>query len=67
MGYEFEFDEKLGTDRIITKGDLFGIPIFFSSMLSGQRALDTGSEKRLIWHIKRVNRILESENPQNKI
>jgi hypothetical protein len=64
MGYEFEFDEDLGTDRIVTKGDLFGTPIFFSSMLSGQRALDTGSEKRLVWHIKRVDDML-NENTKN--
>ncbi|HUV03057.1 MAG TPA: hypothetical protein VMW67_06425 [Desulfobacteria bacterium] len=30
------------------------IPIFFSSMLSGQRALDTHSFRRLKWQIKRV-------------
>ena len=28
------------------------IPMFFSGMLSGQRALDIGSYERLIWHIK---------------
>jgi len=28
------------------------IPIFFSGMLSGQRALDLGSRKRLVWHIQ---------------
>jgi len=27
-------------------------PIFFSGMLSGQRAIDNGSKERLIWHIK---------------
>jgi len=27
-------------------------PIFFSGMLSGQRALDNGSKERLKWHIK---------------
>jgi len=30
------------------------VPIFFSGMLSGHRALDTGSKKRLIWHIKKA-------------
>lgn len=61
MGYEFEFDGDLGTPRIITEGPLLGKPVFFTSMLSGQRALDHGSEKRLIWHIKRVNGMLYSE------
>ena len=28
-----------------------GIPIFYTSMLTGQRALDLGSFNRLIWHI----------------
>jgi hypothetical protein len=28
------------------------VPIFFSSMLSGQRALDRWSYERLVWHIK---------------
>jgi hypothetical protein len=32
------------------------IPIFFSSMLSGQRALDEGSFERLRWHIRKALR-----------
>lgn len=35
------------------------IPIFFSGMLSGQRALDLGSKKRLIWHIKKAKDWIE--------
>ncbi len=31
-----------------------GQPFFFSSMLTGQRALDKGSLERLIWHINEV-------------
>lgn len=30
------------------------IPIFFTSMLTGQRALDTGSYERLVWHIRKA-------------
>ena len=30
------------------------IPILFSSMLTGQRALDTHSLRRLKWHIKTI-------------
>jgi hypothetical protein len=51
MGYEFKFDDEIGTHRIITNGPLFSVPIFFTSMLTGQRALDKGSFKRLVWHI----------------
>jgi hypothetical protein len=54
MGLEFEFDENLGTYRVIKNEKLENIPIFFTSMLTGQRALDKGSFKRLIWHIKFV-------------
>jgi hypothetical protein len=30
------------------------IPVFFSGMLSGQRALDTFSRERLIWHMRKA-------------
>jgi hypothetical protein len=30
------------------------IPLFFTSMLTGQRALDNASLRRLIWHIKKT-------------
>lgn len=39
------FDEKIGTYRFN------GIPIFFSGMLSGQRALDIHNRKRMAWQI----------------
>jgi len=55
MGYEFEFDDEVGTDRIIKKPNLQS-HAFFTSMLSGQRALDNGSKQRLIWHIEKVLR-----------
>jgi hypothetical protein len=29
------------------------VPLFFSSMLTGQRALDRHSRKRLVWHVGR--------------
>ena len=34
-------------------------PIFYTSMLTGQRALDLGSFHRLVWHIKNCISILE--------
>jgi hypothetical protein len=33
------------------------VPIFFSGMLSGQRALDVHSRERLVWHMKLALRI----------
>ena len=45
IGYDFVWNEDFGT--YIYKNNAF----FFTSMLTGQRALDNGSYKRLIWHI----------------
>jgi len=53
MNYDFEFDYELGTDKII-KAEKLKPYTFFTSMLSGQRALDKGSRQRLIWHINKV-------------
>lgn len=51
LDYRFIWNEKLGTYTY--KKCIF----FFSSMLTGQRALDKGSFERLIWHIKYVNQL----------
>jgi len=48
IGYNFTWDKALGT--FTYKGN----PFFFTSMLTGQRALDNGSYQRLIWHINFV-------------
>lgn len=48
LGLDFKWDEALGTYRYQ------GVPTFFSGMLSGQRALDTGSHRRLTWHVQRA-------------
>lgn len=38
------------------------IPILFSSMISGQRALDRGSYNSLLWHIRHIRRnIIQSD------
>nr|WP_319273536.1 hypothetical protein [uncultured Draconibacterium sp.] len=58
LKFEFEFDENLGTERIVNHSLLAGTPVFFSSMLTGQRALDRGSYRRLIWHINYVKRMI---------
>ncbi|WP_439483652.1 hypothetical protein [Cyclobacterium plantarum] len=54
MGLEFKFDEDLGTEIIINNSELANTPVFFTSMLTGQRALDKGSYRRLVWHISYV-------------
>lgn len=48
MDYRFIWDSELGT--YLCQGH----PFFFTSMLTGQRALDNGSYERLIWHIQMV-------------
>jgi hypothetical protein len=54
MGLEFKFDEDIGTEVVINNPELENTPVFFTSMLTGQRALDKGSYKRLIWHVNYV-------------
>lgn len=48
------FDESIGTHKIVNNFDLEGTPVFFTSMLTGQRALDNGSYDRLVWHINYI-------------
>ncbi|MBL0316357.1 MAG: hypothetical protein IPP69_11475 [Flavobacteriales bacterium] len=60
VNFEYEFDYKIGTPRIVSEGPLNDKPIFFSSMLSGQRALDRGSFERLGWHINYVLNIINN-------
>lgn len=60
LGYQFKFDHKLGTDVITNdKSNLKSVPVFFTSMLSGQRALDNGSFERLKWHVKKVVKMID--------
>lgn len=55
LDYDFQFDEEIGTYRLISAiPKLNNVPVFFTSMLTGQRALDNGSFERLVWHIKQV-------------
>ncbi len=54
MDFDFKFDDKIGTYRINNNNKLENTPVFFTSMLTGQRALDLGSYERLIWHINFV-------------
>ena len=43
----YSINEKFGTPLLNQS-----VPVFYTSMLTGQRALDLGSFNRLIWHIK---------------
>lgn len=54
MNFEFEFDYTIGTYRIINNPDFKDTIVFFSGMLTGQRALDNGSFERLKWHLNKV-------------
>ena len=55
LGYNFKFDPLIGTHRVTnTESSLKGTPVFFTSMLTGQRALDNGSYERLKWQIRRI-------------
>ncbi len=54
MDFLFHFDKEKGTDKILNNNALPNTHVFFSSMLTGQRALDNGSRERLIWHINKL-------------
>lgn len=53
VDFKVEFDENIGTYKIQNE-ELKDTPVFFTSMLTGQRAMDLGSYERLVWHIKQV-------------
>jgi len=54
---ENSWNEDEGFHTIVLNGK--EIPIFFSGMLSGRRRLDKGSEKRLVWHVKKAKEWVE--------
>jgi hypothetical protein len=56
LDYEFQFDEEIGTNL------WNNIPVFFTSMLTGQRALDNGSYERLKWQVKRALKIISERS-----
>ena len=57
--YDNSFDEELGA-YIVDIGK--EIPVVFSGMLSGQRALDLGSKRTLQWQIQRIMKRVVSVN-----
>ena len=50
LNLDFNWNENIGTY------EHKNIPFFFTSMLTGQRALDIGSYERLIWQIKQLKK-----------
>ncbi|MER8567439.1 hypothetical protein NKH85_15755 [Mesorhizobium sp. M0924] len=58
FGEDLSFDETVGFHRLEMDED--EAAVFFSGMLTGQRALDTGSFKRLRWHVRRAAVTLKS-------
>jgi hypothetical protein len=49
--FDTAFDAALGTCRIREPQALKDTPVFFSGMITGPRALDRGTKRRLCWHI----------------
>ena len=49
------FNKETGTFDLLLNHNKLKAKVFFSGMLSGQRALDLGSYDRLKWHMKAVN------------
>lgn len=64
-GYSLDWDDKIGTYRFAKGMALSDTPVFFSSMLSGQRALDIGSRERLIWQIRKTLQTIDSKTKHN--
>lgn len=50
---DITFDDRFGYHHLVL-ADGRKVPIFFSSMLTGQRALDRWSQERLVWHIRQA-------------
>jgi hypothetical protein len=67
LGFKFKFNELLGTEIVSHTSLPSEIPVFFTSMLSGQRALDNGSYERLIWHINFVLNKIEKKPVGNTV
>jgi hypothetical protein len=53
--FNCKFYGEIGTYRI---KEYNNIPVFFSGMLTGGRALDVGSRERLKWHINFVKKVI---------
>lgn len=54
MDFNFEFNDEFGSYRIKDIPELEHTHVLFSSMLSGQGALDLGSRERLVWQMGRI-------------
>ena len=51
---QIQFEEEKGYHLLELDSNKLKTPVFFTSMLTGQRALDNHSFERLCWHIKKV-------------
>lgn len=63
-GSPFQWNNDLGVDfvEIETDGKSYRVPVLFTGMISGQRALDDGSYYSLIWHICHILRSIITFN-----
>lgn len=61
--HKLEFDNKEGVYWM--KLETETVPVFLSSMLSGQRCLDLHSRERLVWHMKTT--LAKIKQPSNEI
>lgn len=52
LSEDLAWNEKRGFHILMLNGNK--VPIFFTSMLSGQRSLDRWSYERLVWHVKQA-------------
>ena len=57
---DLSFDEAQGF-HYMTLSTGAKVPILFSSMLTGQRALDRWSYERLVWHIQQAVKLSSSK------
>lgn len=65
-GYPLDWDDEIGTYRFSKRSAISGTPVFFSSMISGQRALDIGSRERLSWQISKTLQMMGEKNNKSQ-
>lgn len=54
--WKADYDDGIGAHMVMIDKK---VPVLFSGMLSGQRALDLGSKRALQWHIKRILEVIK--------
>lgn len=53
FSWDNDFDKDLGAIMLKRENGMT-IPVIFSGMLSGQRAMDFGTKRTLLWHIQKI-------------